>query len=97
MVLANGIVSPALALTKLGFYLEELAYVDGRGRTALDNLSDETYSLVQQEQYGEAFDKFLSLGEFVNEAGAVAVNLGFIVEKLTNATESTRGMYLSTS
>ncbi|KOB74182.1 Retinoid-inducible serine carboxypeptidase [Operophtera brumata] len=77
---ANGIVSPALALTKLGFYLEELGYIDASGRAAVEGLSTETTSLVQEEQYGEALDKFLSLGEFVNqEAGGVAVNLGFII------------------
>lgn len=91
VVLANGIVSPALALTKLGFYLEELGYIDNDGRTEIENLSHETSSLVQDEKYGEAMDKFLTLGDFINEdAGAVAVNLEYIVDKLN--TGSTRGM-----
>ncbi|XP_063389518.1 uncharacterized protein LOC134672158 [Cydia fagiglandana] len=84
IALGNGIVSPALALTKLSFYLYELGYVDEDGRTAIDNFSKETNDLVDNGQLGAAFDHFLSLGEYTNEnAGSVAVNLGHIVEKLT--------------
>lgn len=84
VVLGNGIISPALAMTKLGFYLEELGYIDANGRDALESLSEETTQLVQADDLENAFDRFISLGEFVNEnAGAVAVNLGNIVEKLT--------------
>ncbi|XP_063822509.1 uncharacterized protein LOC135072501 isoform X1 [Ostrinia nubilalis] len=84
IVIGNGIISPAVALTKLGFYLEELGYIDGNGRAAIENFSNETTYLVSEGQLAEAYEKFLSLGEFVNEeAGAVAVNLGHIVEKVT--------------
>lgn len=93
VVIANGIISPAIALTRLGFYLEELAYVDGNGRGAIERFSDEVNGLVDDGQLEEAFDKFMSLNEIVNEnAGAVAVNLGYIVEKLTR--ETTRGNLL---
>ncbi|KAG6456650.1 hypothetical protein O3G_MSEX009847 [Manduca sexta] len=84
VVIGNGIISPALALTKLGFYLEELGYIDGNGRSAVENISNIINKAVNEERFGEAFDRLLSLGKFVNEnAGAVAVNLGHIVEKLT--------------
>ncbi|KAJ8721620.1 hypothetical protein PYW07_002395 [Mythimna separata] len=84
VVLGNAIISPALAMTKLGFYLEELGYIDANGRDAIETLSKETTQLVQGENYEDAFDKFISLGQFVNEnAGATAVNLGNIVQKLT--------------
>lgn len=83
VVLGNGIISPALAMTKLGFYLEELGYIDAKGRDAIETLSGETTQLVG-EDLENAFDKFISLGQFVNDnAGAVAVNLGNIVEKQT--------------
>lgn len=83
IVIANGIVSPAVALTKLSFYLWELGYVDENGREAIERFSEETNDLVNNGQLGAAFDHFLSLGEYINEiAGAVAVNLGHIVEKL---------------
>ncbi|KAJ0175694.1 hypothetical protein K1T71_008853 [Dendrolimus kikuchii] len=84
VVIGNGIISPAVALTKLGFYLEELGYIDANGRSAIENLSNETNSLVSTEHLEVAFDKFITLGDFVNDyAGAIAVNLGHIVEKLT--------------
>ncbi|XP_059049636.1 uncharacterized protein LOC131844708 [Achroia grisella] len=84
VVIGNGIIAPTVALTKLGFYLEELAYVDNFGRDALESFAEETNKLVEDEKYGEAFDKFLTLDEVVNkEAGAVAVNLARIVDKLT--------------
>lgn len=84
VVLGNGIVSPALALTKLGFYLEELGYIDANGRAAIETLSEDVSSSVSGGQLRDAFDKFITLGDFVNEkAGAVAVNLGHIVDKLT--------------
>ncbi|XP_052754686.1 uncharacterized protein LOC113520990 isoform X2 [Galleria mellonella] len=84
VVIGNGIIDPTIALTKLGFYLEELAYVDNNGRNVLETFSNETRQLVADGQNGEAFDKFLSLGRVINEeAGAVAVNLAFIADKLT--------------
>uniref|UniRef100_A0A2A4K3U2 Uncharacterized protein n=1 Tax=Heliothis virescens TaxID=7102 RepID=A0A2A4K3U2_HELVI len=99
VVLGNGIISPALAMTKLGFYLEELGYIDGNGRTAIESLSEETTAAVNLGNLGNAFDKFISMGQFVNEnAGAIAVNLGHIVEKLTRQTAVTdyfgQGQYL---
>ncbi|XP_038214574.1 retinoid-inducible serine carboxypeptidase-like [Zerene cesonia] len=82
--LGNPTISPALTLTKLGFYLEELAYVDGNGRAAIEEFSTSLSSLVSSKNFEEAFNQFFSLGEFINErAGAVAVNVGYIVEKLT--------------
>lgn len=87
VVIGNGIISPALALTKLGFYLEELGYIDSNGRTAVENLSSETNNLLNAGQLDAAFDRFITLGDFINEnAGAVAVNIGHIVEKLTQDT-----------
>ncbi|KAJ8730911.1 hypothetical protein PYW08_002324 [Mythimna loreyi] len=84
VVLGNAIISPALVMTKLGFYLEELGYIDANGRDAIETLSRETTQLVQDKKLEDAFDKFVSLGQFVNEnAGATAVNLGNIVQKLT--------------
>ncbi|XP_034826870.1 retinoid-inducible serine carboxypeptidase-like [Maniola hyperantus] len=84
IILGNPVISPALALTKLGFYLEQLGYIDGRGRGAVENFSETTNSLVQSDKLQDAFDHFTSLGYFVNEdAGAIAVNLAHIVEKLT--------------
>lgn len=71
-------------MTKLGFYLEELGYIDGKGRTVIENFSSLTTSLVEREDFIEAYNQFNSLRHFVNnEAGAVAVNLDNIVEKLT--------------
>ncbi|XP_053612515.1 uncharacterized protein LOC128676434 [Plodia interpunctella] len=84
VIIGNGIVSPAVALTKLGFYLEELAYIDGKGREIIENFSSETNTMIYNENYGDAFDHFLTLGDIVNDnAGAIAVNIGYIVEKLT--------------
>lgn len=92
IILGNPVISPALALTKLGYYLEELAYIDGRGRTEIESFSNLTYSLVQSESFERAFDQFSSIDNFVNDnAGAVSVNLNYIVEKLTR--ESNRGTY----
>lgn len=83
-MIGNGIISPAVALTKLGFYLEELGYVDANGRSAIENLSSDISNLVNDGQVGDAFDIFINLGDFINDnAGAVAVNLAHIVEKLT--------------
>ncbi|CAG9578654.1 unnamed protein product [Danaus chrysippus] len=83
IILGNPVISPALALTKLGYYLEELAYIDGKGRIEIESFSNLTYSLVQSESFEQAFDQFSSLDNFVNEnAGAVSVNLNYIVEKL---------------
>lgn len=90
VVMGNGVISPALAMTKLGFYLEELGYIDANGRAAIETLSNETTTSLSNGDLGDAFDKFISLGQFVNDnAGAVAVNLGHIVEKLTR--EPSRG------
>ncbi|XP_047530468.1 retinoid-inducible serine carboxypeptidase-like [Vanessa atalanta] len=84
VILGNPIVSPALVLTKLGFYLEELGYIDEKGRAAIKNLSNTITDLVSSEEYESAFNHFISLGSFINEnAGAVAVNLDHIVEKMT--------------
>ncbi|CAG9785547.1 unnamed protein product [Diatraea saccharalis] len=84
IVLGNAIISPALVITKLGFYLEELAYVDFSGRAAIESLSNEINELVDQGKLESAYDHFLTLDKFINEnAGAVAVNLEYIVEKVT--------------
>ncbi|XP_032515528.2 uncharacterized protein LOC116768799 [Danaus plexippus] len=92
VILGNPVISPALALTKLGYYLEELAYIDGRGRTEIESFSNLTYSLVQSESFERAFDQFSSIDNFVNNnAGAVSVNLNYIVEKLTR--ESNRDYF----
>ncbi|CAH2263460.1 retinoid-inducible serine carboxypeptidase-like [Pararge aegeria] len=84
IILGSPVISPALALTKLGFYLNQLGYVDSKGKATIESFSEQTNSLVQSEAFQEAFDQFTSLGNFVNEkTGAVAVNLAHIVEKLT--------------
>lgn len=84
VVLGNTIISPGLTLTKLGFYLEEMGYIDANGRSAIEHYTDTTYDLVNKGEYDQAFDKFMALGQFVNEdAGAVAINLWNIVEKMT--------------
>ncbi|XP_072938871.1 uncharacterized protein [Epargyreus clarus] len=83
VIIGNGIISPAVALTKLGFYLEELAYIDANGRDAIERLSYDVNELVNERKYEDAFDDFILLGDFVNErAGAVAVNLRHIIDKL---------------
>ncbi|CAG4972060.1 unnamed protein product [Parnassius apollo] len=87
VVIGNGIMSPALALTKLGFYLEELAYIDGNGRNAIEEFSTSINNYTNDEQFETAFDTFLSLGTYVNEyAGAIAVNLNYIIDKLSQNT-----------
>ncbi|KAM3964303.1 uncharacterized protein ACR2FA_001796 [Aphomia sociella] len=92
VVIGNGIIAPTVALSKLGFYLEELGYVDDVGRDVIENLSNETSKLVDDGRYEAAFDKFLSLSQIVNdEAGAVAVNLGYIVDKLTRQSSTISG------
>ncbi|CAH2080287.1 unnamed protein product, partial [Iphiclides podalirius] len=84
VAIGNGIVAPAVALNQLGFYLEELGYIDRNGRNAIEELSATVNNYTNHEQYEEAFDLFVTLGEFINEnAGAIAVNLNHIVEKLT--------------
>ncbi|XP_013187348.1 uncharacterized protein LOC106132467 [Amyelois transitella] len=91
VIIGNGIVSPALALSKLGFYLEELGYIDGRGRETIETFSSEINTLVSDENYDDAFEQFLTLGEIVNDnAGAIAVNLGYIIQKLTREETSSR-------
>ncbi|KAH9635533.1 hypothetical protein HF086_003147 [Spodoptera exigua] len=83
VILGNGLIAPAETATKLGFYLEELAYIDGSGRRAIDGL---TSMIAKAEKVGRpdfAFELFQTLGNAVNkEGGAVAVNLGHIVQKL---------------
>lgn len=87
LILGNPLVSPSLVLTKLGFYLEELGYIDSDGRVRVDNYTNGIQTLVASESYEQAFGYFTSLGQFINEnAGAVAVNLNYIVEKLTRVT-----------
>lgn len=94
VALGNGIISPALAMTKLGFYLEELGYIDDNGRTAIETLSQNTNNLVISGNLETAFNNFISLGDFINEnAGAVAVNLGYIVEKLTRGSSNSRDYF----
>lgn len=89
VALGNGIIEPGLALTKLGFYLEELGYIYNPGREAIEILTAETQELISNGQLSEAFENFASLGDIVNEAGAVAVNLRHIVEKLTDSSGKT--------
>ncbi|CAD0199722.1 unnamed protein product [Chrysodeixis includens] len=92
VVIANGIISPAVTMSKLGFYLEELGYIADNGRPAIETLAKDINDLVSVENYSNAFDVFASLGEFVNEkAGAIAVNLAYIVEKKTQETSDSRG------
>ncbi|XP_045447587.1 retinoid-inducible serine carboxypeptidase-like [Melitaea cinxia] len=87
LILGNPLVSPSLVLTKLGFYLEELGYIDSDGRVRVDNYTNGIQTLVASESYEQAFGYFTSLEQFINEnAGAVAVNLNYIVEKLTRVT-----------
>lgn len=84
VILGNGLVAPAQTLSKLGFYLEELAYIDGNGRQAIENLTNMISTAEINGRPDFAFELFQTLGHAVNEeAGAVAVNLGHIVQKLT--------------
>lgn len=81
-------------MSKLGFYLEELGYIADNGRPAIETLAKDVSDLVTAGNYRNAFDEFTSLGEFVNEkAGAIAVNLAYIVEKKTQETPDSRGRY----
>ncbi|XP_035433944.2 retinoid-inducible serine carboxypeptidase-like [Spodoptera frugiperda] len=85
VILGNGLIAPVQTLTKLGFYLEELAYVDGNGRRAIESLTNMISTAEQVGRPDFAGQLFQTLGRAVNEeAGAVAVNLGHIVQKLTN-------------
>ncbi|XP_026733002.1 serine carboxypeptidase-like 51 [Trichoplusia ni] len=94
VVIANGIISPALVMSKLGFYLEELGYIADNGRPAIETLAKDVSDLVTAGNYRNAFDEFTSLGEFVNEkAGAIAVNLAYIVEKKTQETPNSRDYF----
>ncbi|CAK1601205.1 unnamed protein product [Parnassius mnemosyne] len=84
VVIGNGIISPALALTQLGFYLEELGYIDENGRNAINEFSTSINNYTNDEQFERAFDLFSSLESFVNEyAGAIAVNLNHMIDKLS--------------
>lgn len=81
-------------MQRLGFYLDELGYINDNGRSALEALAQETNTLVNNGNFEEAFDKFLSLGDFVNEnAGAVAVDLKYIVDKLTQESVQNTGIF----
>ncbi|KPJ06964.1 Facilitated trehalose transporter Tret1 [Papilio machaon] len=82
--IGNGIISPALALTKIGFYLEEFGKIDSDGRRVVENYSDKINRLTNNGRYGEAFDLFLSIKKVINvNAGAAGINLDDIAEKLT--------------
>ncbi|XP_014369392.2 retinoid-inducible serine carboxypeptidase-like [Papilio machaon] len=82
--IGNGIISPALALTKIGFYLEEFGKIDGDGRRVVENYSNKINRLTNNGLYGEAFDLFLSIKKVINvNAGAAGINLDDIAEKLT--------------
>ncbi|XP_013142909.1 PREDICTED: retinoid-inducible serine carboxypeptidase-like [Papilio polytes] len=82
--IGNGIISPAQALTKIGFYLEEFGKIDADGRKVVENFSDEINTLTNNGRYEEAFDLFLSIKKVVNiNAGAGGLNLDDISEKLT--------------
>lgn len=60
-----------------------MGYIDATGRAVIESFSAETNRLVNNEDYEEAYDKFLSLGRIVEEeAGTVAVNLRRITDKL---------------
>ncbi|XP_045532572.1 serine carboxypeptidase-like 51 [Pieris brassicae] len=88
LFLGNPIIAPALVLTKLGFYLEELAMIDGHGRIVTEEFSNSVNSLVSEQKLEEAFDQFITLGTVINNnAGSIAANLGRIVEKLTPESE----------
>ncbi|XP_075974951.1 retinoid-inducible serine carboxypeptidase-like [Anticarsia gemmatalis] len=94
VIIGNGIISPAVAMTKLGFYLEELGYIDGKGRTAVENLSEQTNALVNSGSLEAAFNNFFTLDTFVNgDGGAVAVNLRNIVEKVTREPSESRAYF----
>ncbi|KAI5633233.1 serine carboxypeptidase domain-containing protein [Phthorimaea operculella] len=89
VILANPIISPALALTKLGFYLDEMGYVDPTGRVVVEEFVSELNALVDAGQMEEAFDKFLTLESFLNEeVGTAAINLRHLIQKLTRGTSS---------
>lgn len=86
LILGGPIISPALVLTKLGFYMEEWGYVDANGRAEIEQLSEETLRFVNEGKYADALSNFINLEDFINEkAGAVAVNLRHLVEKMTRA------------
>lgn len=64
-----------------------MGYIDARGRAVIEDFSIETNNLVSSGDYGDAYEKFLSLGRLVEEeAGTVAVNLGRIIDKLIRNT-----------
>lgn len=98
IALGNPIISPTATLSRLGFYLEELAYVDDVGRSVIESMAAEVQSMVDAGNLEEAFDKFLELENVVNEeANAIAVNLGYIVDKLTQDQDSLRNCKFSNS
>ncbi|KAL4715372.1 hypothetical protein ACJJTC_015143 [Scirpophaga incertulas] len=84
VVLGSAIISPAKVFTKLGFYLEELGYIDGKGRKAIEEFSDEVNHAVTEHRYEEAYRMFLKLEYIVNKnANAVSVNLERILDKMS--------------
>ncbi|GBP20462.1 Retinoid-inducible serine carboxypeptidase [Eumeta japonica] len=97
VALGNPVISPALVMTRLGFYLEELGYIDANGREVVEGLAERTLNALEQNDSAGAFDNFLALEETVsNEAGAVAVNIKYIIDKLTrNQTEGFGGQRVS--
>lgn len=59
-----------------------MGYIDAPGREAIETLSNETQDFLSNGHLSEAFEQFASLGDAVNQAGAIAVNLHDIIEKL---------------
>lgn len=75
-----------------------MGYIDAKGRAVIEAFSAETNDLVRNGDYSGAYAKFLSLGRLVDEeAGAVAVNLGRIIDKLMRDTSGKKQFIGSTT
>ncbi|XP_068632773.1 retinoid-inducible serine carboxypeptidase-like [Battus philenor] len=83
VALGNGMISPDLPLTQIGFYLEELGIIDAEGRAAIEEYTRNLNKLVADGRYEEAFDAYMSLSQFINEEGhAFAIDLTDIGQKV---------------
>lgn len=92
--LGNPVIDPRLTLTKMSFYLKQLAYIN-HGFTFTDFFPIWLEEALEAVQPGAGFDFYAQIGELVNEDGATDINLRNVIDKATRVSpETSTGNYL---
>ncbi|XP_048480638.1 retinoid-inducible serine carboxypeptidase-like [Plutella xylostella] len=86
--LGNPVIDPRLTLTKMSFYLKQLAYIN-HGFTFTDFFPIWLEEALEAVQPGAGFDFYAQIGELVNEDGATDINLRNVIDKATRVSPET--------